>query len=200
MVADAAEQRREIAGHYAALESVIHLDHGRDRAGERAVQLFERRRAVGRRLAGADAEPLLARSEQLAAAHHAAADAGAHPHDPPSRPREPQLGIVARDAPDLALRHAQVRRDAIERLGREPALGLLRRPERRQEPRALTRERGERVRRVGHRRRRATARASRGSPSGSAPISPTRARSPNARIRCRSRSTSHRCPPGRACP
>src|SRR5438128_7969737 len=101
------EQRIDVAQADPAPIGVVDLDHGRDRARERAVQLFERDGAVGGRLAGADAELLLARGEQLESAVDSTADARADADDPLPRPREPQLGIMARDAPDLALRDAQ---------------------------------------------------------------------------------------------
>src|SRR5438132_1408950 len=75
--------------------------------------------------------------EQAPAPRAPAAHPGAGADEPAPGPREAQVGIVARGTPDLALRHAQVRGDLFEGVGRQPALGALGLFERRQEPRAL---------------------------------------------------------------
>src|SRR5262245_56076618 len=85
---------------------------------------------------------MLAGREQLASAAQAAADTRADADQPSPGAGQPELGIVARDSPHLTLRHAQVGGDLFECLCGEPPLGTLRRVERWQEPRALTRKGG----------------------------------------------------------
>src|SRR2546425_9068024 len=99
--------------------------------------LLERRRAVGGGLARADAEPPLARREELATAPHATAHTRADTDQPSAGPGEPELRVVRRDAPHFALGDAQVRRDRLERVGGEVPFGALDRLERGQEPRTL---------------------------------------------------------------
>ena len=129
------EEGVERARRYTAMARVVDLDDGRDGAGEGAVHRFERHRAVSGGLARAEAEPSLARGEQLAAAAELAAHAGANPDDACPGQGEPELRVVRRDAPHLAFRNAQVRRDRLQRLRGEIAFGALDRLERRQEPR-----------------------------------------------------------------
>jgi hypothetical protein len=136
------EQRIDITGRDATPVGVVDFHHWRDRAGEGAVHLFQRDGAIGRRPAGGDAERSLARPYQISSSARPAAYAGADADDSSAGPGEPELGIVARDSPHLALRDAQVGRDPFERVGREPPVGALRRVKRRQEPRALAGEGG----------------------------------------------------------
>ena len=125
------EEGVERARRDAAVARVVDLDDGRDGA----VHRLERDGAVGGGPARADAEAPLGRGEELAAAPERAAHARADANDPSAGRGEPELRVVRRDPPHLALRDAQVRRDSIQRIGGEIALGALDRLERRQEPR-----------------------------------------------------------------
>src|SRR3989442_1003813 len=88
------EEGVERVRRHAAPVRVIDLDDGRDGADEPAVELLERRRAVGGGLARADAEPPLARREELATAPHATAHTRADTDQPSAGPGEPELRVV----------------------------------------------------------------------------------------------------------
>src|SRR5439155_4434753 len=140
--------RREVGGEegvervrrHASPARLVDLADGRDGAREPAVELLERRGAVGGGLARADTEPPLARREELTTAPHATAHARADTDQPSAGPGEPELWVVRGDAPHFALRDAQVRGDRLERVGREVPFGALDGLERGQEPRPLARE------------------------------------------------------------
>src|SRR5439155_24254672 len=125
-------------------------------------------RAVGGGLARAEAEPPLARDEQLAAAPELAAHSRANPDGACPGRGEPELPVVRRHAPHPALRDAQVRRDRLQRLWGEIAFGALDRLERRQEPRPFA---GKLRQELGHCHRREAYHAPRAA-SGSAIASP----------------------------
>ena len=98
---------------------------------------------VGGRVAGRDPEPPLQIGEEVEAPVHAARHAGADADDVAPRRGEAELGVVGRDAVDLAPRDVEVGADGGQVLGGEPAAIGLDRLERREEPRPLRRKRGE---------------------------------------------------------
>ncbi len=116
-----------------------------------------------RRRARRDAEAPLARGQHVQPAPHPAREPHADPDHAPPRLGQPELGIVRRDAVHLGLRHAQMVRRLLQRRGREPAIPVLERVQRGQQPGPLAREAAQGVGGVGHGAREAQRAAGTGS-------------------------------------
>ena len=173
----------------------LHLHHRRHRAVERAVEPLERDRAVGGRRARRDTEAPLAGGQHVEPAPDAAREPHADAHHAAAGLGEPELRIVRGDAVHLAARHAEMIRRLLQRRGREPAIAVLERVQRGQQPGPLAGEAAQDVGRLGHgleaglsgRRARDRAGRPRRSPCAAAGRS-RRARRPGRRAEARSRT------------
>ena len=128
----------------------LHLHHRRHRAVERAVEPLERDRAVGGRRARRDTEAPLAGGQHVEPAPDAAREPHADAHHAAAGLGKPELGIVRRDAVHLAARHAEMIRRLLQHRGREPAIAVLERVQRGQQPGPLAREAAQDVGKLGH--------------------------------------------------
>ena len=97
-----------------------------------------------------DAEAPLAGGQHVEPAPDAAREPHADAHHAAARLGQPELGIVRGDAIHLAARHAEMIRRLLQRRGREPAIAVLERVQRGEQPGPLAREAGQDVGRLGH--------------------------------------------------